>query len=95
LKLCDALSVAVFARMGVLEDESTLQILEKLRNRRLRDFMRWGGGYHMEMKWKDELQTRSLLLLRRGGVYGGGGGVRMGGEGEGGFTICLSYMYVE
>jgi len=75
--------------MGVLEDESTLKILEKLRNRRLRDFMRWGGGgYHMEMKWKDELQTRSLLLLRTGGV-------RMGGEGEGGFTICLSYMYVE
>ena len=40
LKWCDALSVAVFARMEVLEDESTQKILEKLRNRRLRDLMR-------------------------------------------------------
>jgi len=67
--------------MGVLEDESTLKILEKLRNRRLRDFMRWGGGgYYQEMKWKDELQTRSLLLLRRWGCTEGG---RRRSEGRG------------
>ncbi|KAF8541497.1 hypothetical protein BDD12DRAFT_878630 [Trichophaea hybrida] len=60
----DALTMAVFDRAGIEQNDSTLRILEKLRNRRLSG---WSNlrCYHTEMKWKDEIMMRVGVLTRR------------------------------